>query len=347
MIKTVITIAGVVVALGSASERAHAGIVVHHVPPAGAQAATQLELAADAPATSPALTVHYRTQGTVAFATAELVRQGESRWVVVVPPAAVAAPGFEYFLAAGPEPVFATETLPHTLPVTVSEAVDRRTRDLARTFNRRSRIHTSGEWVDYGSRTVDGTKLLDRYYRIDADFAYRLWAYPLEELRVGYTRLIGDTPAPMCPTSDPCTEEAGFKVAGWFELGLAPIEGFRFDARLAVMATQDGFAVGGRGEARLGERDASHVAIGVELMADVGVAGYFRLGWGTVKDVPMAATVEITNLPSTSSATGVRLYYDVAHDVAQGVRIGLRVGYAARTQLVAGFTGGTNLTVDF
>jgi uncharacterized protein involved in copper resistance len=61
----------------------------------------------------------------------------------------------------------------------------------------------------------------------------------------------------------------------------------------------------------------------------------------------MAATVEITNLPASHRATGVRLYYDIAREVAPGVRLGLRVGYAARNQSVAGFTGGAGAAVEF
>ena len=184
----------------------------------------------------------------------------------------------------------------------------------------------------------------------DADFTYRLWAYPLEELRVGYTRLLGTTrvaDSTMCGGQPACEADAGFKVAGWFELGLAAVEGFHLDLRAAVMATAEGFAVGGRVEGRLGTRDASHVAVGVDYMADVGVAGFFRLGWGTVPGLPMAATVEVTNLPLIDRDTGVRLYYDITREVGGGVRIGGRVGYAARTQLVAGFTGGGNVSVDF
>ncbi len=322
--------------------------LVRHVPPAGAQAGTPLELGADVAPTTSTLTLHYRTRGTTGeFAKIDLQRTGDTRWIVVVPAVGVVAPGLDYYLTAGDATVFASPEWPHTIEVTVPDAIDRRAHDLVRNLGRRSRIHTSGEWVNFGTRTVDDVKLVDRYYRIDADFAYRLWAYPLEELRVGYTRLVGDTAAPMCPSSTPCTAEAGYKVAGWFELGVAPVEGLRLDLRAAVMATAAGFAVGGRIESRLGPLDGSHVAIGLEYMADVGAAGYFRLGWGTVPGLPMAATVEITNLPATASATGVRLYYDLAHEVGGGVRVGVRVGYAARNQLVAGFTGGTNLTVDF
>lgn len=320
--------------------------IVRHVPPAEATAGTALELVAEAPPATPTLVVHYRSPG-APFATLELVRKDDSHWVAVVPAAQVSAPGLEYYVDAGGLPVFASAQWPHTIPVGASATTERRARDLARAAGHRSRIHTAGEWVDYGTRTVAGQKLVDRYYRIDADFSYRLLAYPLEELRVGYTRLLGDTEAATCMQMDPCTAAAGYKVGGWFELGLAAIEGVRLDARLLVMATQTGFKVGGRLEARLGVLEGSHVALGVESMADVGATGYFRLGWGTVPRLPMAATVEITNLPDSERPTGVRLFYDVGRDVGRGVRIGVRVGYAARIQTVAGFTGGLNATVDF
>ena len=323
---------------------------IRHVPPGSVTAGASLELVAEVPPATPKVMVHYRNAGMAAFATLELVRKDDAHWVAVVPSGQVIAPGIEYYLDAGGEPVFASPQWPHTIPVHASAQAERRMRDLKRIDNHRSRIHTSGEWVDYGTRTVNanGTdvKLVDRYYRLDADFSYRLLAYPLEELRVGFTRLLGDTESMTC-TEPPCTAQAGYRVGGWFELGLGAIEGVRFDGRVLVMATQTGFKVGGRFEARLGVLDASHVALGVESMADVGTNGYFRLGWGTVPGLPMAATVEVTTMPDNVRSTGVRLYYDIARDVGRGVKLGLRVGYAARTQQVAGFTSGANAAVDF
>jgi hypothetical protein len=327
--------------------RSAAAQPVRHVPPAEAVAGAQIELVAEAPANTPTLVAHVRTTGQAQFQTIELVKREDARWVAVVPATLVAPPGLDYYLDAGGEAVFATPVWPHTLIVHAADDEARKSRDMLRSAGRRSRVHTMGEWVEYGSRRVGMTKLTDHYYRIDADFSYRLWAYPLEELRIGYTRLLGETPSSMCAGNDPCTHDAGFKVAGWFELGLAAVEGIRLDARMSVLATQDGFNVGGRGEARLGDRDASHVAVGVEYLADVGTSGYFRLGWGTVPKLPMSATVEVTNLPDRERETGVRLYYDLGVMVAAGTRAGIRVGYAARNQSVAGFTGGAGLTVDF
>ncbi len=338
-----------IVMLLASSELASAQ-AIRHVPPADAEQGENLEIVAQAPAATPTLVAHVRTRGTQAFTDIELVRKDSASWVAVVPAAAVVAPGLDYYVTAGDAPVFATVEWPHSIAVRVPADIERRTRDELRTSHRRSRMQAMGEWVEYGTKTVNGVELVDRYYRLDADFSYRLWSYPLEEIRVGYTRLLGDTlqdPGKMCPSTTACTAEAGFKVAGWFELGLAAVEGVRFDARMMVMATQDGFAVGGRGEARLGERDASHVALGVEYLAAVGTNGFFRLGWGTVPKVPMSATVEITNLPADHRATGVRLYYDIGRDIVPGFRLGLRVGYAARNQSVAGFTGGAGASVEF
>ena len=325
----------------SVAAAAPSGAPVRHVPAAEVVAGTPLELLAEASATTPTLVVHYRPAGQGAYTALELVRKDDAHWVAVLPAAAVNPPGVEYFLVAGGVPVFASAEAPHTLPVVATAADERRVRDDLRVRGRRSQVHTSFEWVDYGSRRVGTTELADRYYRIDADFAYRLWAYPLEELRVGYTRLLGVGSEAIAES------DSGFKVAGWFELGLAPVEGLRFDGRVMVMATQSGFQLGGRAEARVGDRDASHIAVGVESLADVGTSGFFRLGWGTVPGLPMAATVEITELPASNRDTGVRLYYDIARAITPGLRVGVRVGYAARTQSVAGFTGGLAAVLDF
>lgn len=319
---------------------------VTHVPPADAEFGKQLELVAEAPPTTPKLVAEVRTKGTQAWTAIELVRRDDASWVAVVPATTVTSPGLEYYIVAGEQTVFATPEWPHALAVSVPPEAERRGRDMLRHRGRRSRVTAMGEWVEFGGRRVPttGERPSDNFYRFDADFSYRLWTYPLEEIRVGYTRLLGDT---LAEDSDSMTTDAGFKVAGWFELGLAAVEGVRVDGRMIVMATQQGFAVGGRGEARLGDREQSHVALGVEYLADVGSNGFFRLGWGTVPKVPMSATVEITNLPADYRPTGVRLYYDVAYEVAPGVRAGLRVGYAARNQSVAGFTGGAGAAVEF
>jgi len=321
---------------------AHASV---HVPPGDAVAGTPLELVVEAPPATPSLVAHYRAGGTTAYTALELVRKDDAHWVAVIPATAVVVPGLDYYIDAGGEPIFATEKWPHTTLVKPSSDDARRSRDIKRSEARRYRMHVLGELVDFGSQhTPSGQALTDSYYRIDADFRYRLWAYPLEELEFGYTRLLGNA-----PSSDGMAEvdpAPGFKVGGWFGLGVAPIEGLRIDGHVMVLATQQ-FQVGATGEARAGALDGNHIALGFEYFADAGADGYFRLGWGTIPGFPMSATVEATNMPLHTNNVGVRLYYDVAHEVAAGLRIGVRVGYAARDQQISGYTSGASATWDF
>jgi len=235
-----------ITALATFGSVAHAQ--VRHVPPGEAEAGKPLELVAQAAPTTPTLVAHVRVKG-AEWKTIELVRNADASWVAVVPAETIEPPGIDYYLTSGDKVVFASPEWPHSLAVTVPPDEERRARDTIRSHGRRSKVQAMGEWVNYGRK--HGQQ--DNYYRVDADFAYRLWTYPLEEIRVGYTRLLGDTlqPSQMCPTPEPCSLEAGARVAGWFELGLAAVEGVRFDARVIVMANKEGFAVGGTGPAGL------------------------------------------------------------------------------------------------
>jgi hypothetical protein len=105
--------------------------------------------------------------------------------------------------------------------------------------------------------------------------------------------------------------------------------------------------VGCRAEFRVGVEAGTHIALGTEVILDVGTAGFLRLGWGTVPGFPMAATVEITDFPAPHRATGVRLLYDVYHELPAGFRVGVRAGYQARDQLIGGATLGLRTALEF
>lgn len=333
-----------IVALPATHARAES---VRHIAPAEAEAGVAIELVAEAPAATPQLIAHVRRSGSEPFAAIELVRRGTDTWIAVIPAPQVVAPGVEYYIDAGREAVFATPEWPHRIAVRIAKDDSRRQRDEARSNYRRSRIAAIGEWVDFGTHARNGVDLADRYYRIDADFTYRLWAYPIETLRVGYTRLIGDADSTTCGPA-PCTDQAGFKVGGWFEVGMGIVEGLHADGRATVMATREGFGAGARGELRVGERDTNHVALGGEYLQHVGSSGWIRLAFTSLPRLPMAMTVEATRLPATDAVpTGIRLYYDLAHELIPGVRVGARLGYAARVQQIGGVNLGLGLSADF
>lgn len=343
-----------------------------HVPPAEATADAALELTCDvAQAWTRTLTVHWRPVGAGAWTDAPLQRVGDdasaTAWRAVVPAAAVSPPGVEYYIDSRPEddptatptPEFASAARPHRVVVMRTRLEERRERALARAEGRRYRVTSAAEYVDYGTRTLAGYgDRADRYYRIDLGFQYRLLAYPVERIQLGYTRLLGDVPDTEranpddCgPTdddpADDCTLHVGYKVGGWFGVRLGMGQGVDLDLRGMVMATNVGAGLGGAAELRLGDEDASHVAFGFEAIEDIGAAARFRLGWATVPRLPMSATIEVGNQPSIRRATGIRVLYDVAHPISPGVRLGARLGYAARDARIGGVSAGAHLTLDF
>jgi hypothetical protein len=348
--------------LGVGGPLARAG-AVRHVPLSEAEAGEALSVAAQVErGFESTVTLHFRPVAIPGWSTAEFQRQGEE-WVAVIPANKMLAPGVEYYIvAAGPggqiEPAFASQAMPHRILVRKSAGDVRRERELVQAERRRSRFATSAEWVDFGSRTYekDGgmREMNDRYYRIDGSYTYLLLAYPLKAFRIGGFRVLGTSPevtrgdGAQCPGSlEDCDLEAGFKVGGYAELRFALQEGIEIDGRGAFMATKEGFNVGGRGELRFGVEDGSHVAMGAELLADVGSSAFFRLGWDTVPSVPMTATVEVLDYPADVRAAGVRLIYGLAHPFPNGLRLGARLSYQARDELVGGVGGGLSASMDF
>lgn len=327
----------IVLVLATPAVAAAEGAVGRHAALAEVTAGQTIEIVADAPIAGGPPTLHYRANAATAWTSIELTRRPDDRWVAEIPAAAATPPAVEYYIDRDGDAVFASATTPHAVVVRAPAGEQRRARDLGRVADRRSRVHVAGEWVDFARSGADS------FYRIDADFGYRLYAYPLEEIRVGYTRLIGTVP----DAGGTGEMQTGYKVGGWFELGIGVLEGVRLDGRVLVLATSDGFALGGRGELRVGSRDASHVAIGGEIAADVGAAGFFRLGWDTVPRVPMSATVEVGTMPDADRPAGVRLIYDAYLPLPSGIRLGVRAGYAARDQEVGGLTAGAGVTLDF
>lgn len=323
-----------------------------HDPPAETVAGAPLRLDATVgEAWQSTLTVHYRGADSVDAYTAVTFQRAEGdAWTVEIPATAVVSPGVAYYIDSvgeaevTPHGEFAAADRPHVVRTTRTPKELRKERDLARVDGRRSRIRVAGQLVDFGDRDTGD----DRYYRIDADWAYRVMLYPLEQIRFGYTRLIGETPDAlpdaMC-AAPPC--KPGFKVGGWAEIRLGLTEGIALDARIIAAATHVTFRPGGRAELRFGLEDGNHVAFGVEGIQDIGVTGHFRLGWDTVPRLPMAATIELTDMPSSTRPTGVRFSYELARDVSKGVRLGGRLGYQARDANVGGLSFGLTTLFDF
>ena len=167
---------------------------------------------------------------------------------------------------------------------------------------------------------IGSTGLDDQYYRFDADFSYRLYAYPLEEIRVGYTRLLGDTEARIrdVQCAAPCTGDGGLQGRRLVRARA------RVDRRRAARWPRDRDGDAGRLRGRRPPRrrgSARSTAATSRSASSTSTRRHDRVLPARLGDgarLPMAATVEVTNLPASNRDTGVRLYYDIAPDVGDG-----------------------------
>ena len=299
-------------------------------------------------AATPQLVAHVRATGATAFTEIELVRRDDAHWVAVVPATDVVVPGLEYYIDAGGRAGVRVARVCRTRSRCAST-----TRTSARLATRAQRRAALAHPHDGGvgrlrhahrQRHARRRPLLPRRRRL------RVSAVGVSARR-DPRRL--HAPARRhrdhgVSDADAVHREAGFKVGGWFELGLAPVEGSGSTRAMMVMATPNGFGVGGarraparRSRWRVTSRSASKRSRTSARTASSGSAG------ARCRSSRCRRPSRSSDLPATDRPTGVRLYYDVAHEVGGGVRLGVRVGYAARVQQVAGITGGVGANVDF
>ncbi len=342
--RTTIVIAAVLAARAAGAGAAEPSARFFHTPPAEAAEGQPLVIEAKIDRSwQTAVEIHYRTIGDAAWKALEFQRgTAVDDWRATVPADAVRPPGVEYYIASADTAHFASERDPHQVMVFEDAGKLEREEELARVNGRRARVHTAYEIVDFGKRTTTGMRgetieRADYFYRVDVDFTYRLLRFPLYSLRFGATRLLGRTGG----------VESGFKEAGWVEIRLRLTSLLEIDGRGIVALTGTGVSLGGRGEVRVGSDLRSHVAFGLEGVAETGSSFFLRLGWDTVPRFPMSTTVEITDFPSPTRPHGVRLVYDVAYPMANGVRPGARLGYQARDPAVGGVALGLNASLDF
>lgn len=325
---------------------------VYHVPIAEAVTGSELVIVADvARGWSDTLQLRYRLTGAAAWHTAEFERTSDTRYRAAIPGDELAPPSLEYYIASPGHDHFASAAHPHPVQVNLPDKEVLINSELERIDNRRARLRAAAELVDFGSRQINGETVEDQYYRLEVDFTYRVLSLPLRAFRLGFTQMLGDTPATRlgdgsCPDNQ-CSIDAGFRVGGFAELQWRLADQVGFDSRVLIQATQTGFGFGGRGELRFGEETGSHFAVGGEAITDVGSNVFVRLGWATVPRFPMAATIALTDYPSSHRAHGVRLIYDIAYELGYGVRAGARVGYQARDEGIGGLSSGVNATLEF
>ncbi|WP_434390948.1 hypothetical protein [Melittangium boletus] len=320
---------------------------VWHVPVAQVPAGTSLVLRAEvAPVWRlAALVVHHRTAGETVFQTTAFELSADGTHAASLPVPATQRVPVEYYVTArdtaGEETVrFASAERPYPVLIDVPRSLLEREALLEVYGQRRSRVGAFAEHVDYGATRIVGRRSVDRYYRVEADYLYRLFTpvgeLRLDSIRIGVGHLRAQTP-PFGATQpeDPRTPglDYGFSEV---DVSLHPL--FGLGAKLVLGGNLNGFAAGFGGKLRIGRPHGARAELEGEFVQGLGGLGTLRLAWDTVPRFPMSAAVQVTNVPT--GPVGLRLLYRVGYQVSDAVLVGAQAGYQARTSIGGGPTLG-------
>jgi hypothetical protein len=336
---------------GAARPQPVEALEVRHVPLAQVTAGTPFVLKAEvAPAWRlGALVAHYRSAGETAFQEKAFELSAEGSYAAVLPVSQEQRAPVEYYLTArdteGVETVrFASPEAPHPVLIEVDRYALEREALLEVYGKRRSRVSAFAEYVDYGAQRLDDTRYADRYYRVEADYLYRLFTQVgglrVDSIRIGVGHLRANTPPFELPplTEGPRPEQRLGLDYGFSEVDVGLSPHFGLGVRLVLGGNATGFAAGFGGKVRIGRPTGARVELEGEYTGGLGGSGTIRLAWDTVRRFPMSAAVQVTNVPS--GPAGVRLLYQVGYQFNESFVLGAQVGYQARASVGGGPTLG-------
>lgn len=290
------------------------------------------------------------SQGEVEF---ERSSQGTLGYVAVIPAAAVRGDltyAIELETTSGEHlPVFATRSDPHHVAVLDSPSDRREAALLSRLEGRRSVVQTSGEYATFGRETatlgVPGNparSALDRFYRVEGSYTYRLLGTVSEfGIRFGAVRGRSLVPGEI----DSSKYDVGLNY-GAPRVRIHVEDWLHVEGELLTSVTEVGFSVGGGGAVLLGDAYGSKLVLGFEGIQVFGVRAYSRLDLAANSRLTVSPIIEVTTMPHADRA-GVRLLAEAGFQLGRGFAVQVRGGYQARTFDQGGPTLGGGLAYAF
>ncbi len=329
----------------AALETALTAPAIRHLPPSSLQSdEAVLRFEVTHPELMGTIVVHARRRGSRDERELVAQRSGDG-FEVRLPDDLRQPPAIEYWVVERranrtEAPVFASARAPHRVAIRDPESAADARRALGDHGGHLSRIGVSGEYVDFGNRQVRGVTAHDRYYRLEASYAYAILSN-VEEVRITVGIVRGSGPM----HGDPLTDDIGSNYGGgsitWRALPIV-----RFETSLLFGYSKIGFEYGGGTSLIIGSPRATTFTVGFEGVRTLGWTGRVRLGWLVVPHVPMAASIEVSTYPAGEDA-GVRLLQEIGYELYPGALVRVRAGYQGRTNVTGGPAVGGDLVLAF
>ncbi|MCX5743229.1 MAG: hypothetical protein NT062_12115, partial [Proteobacteria bacterium] len=210
----------------------------------------------------------------------------------------------------------------------------------------RSSVHLSTEYLDFATFDARAGDRTDHLFAANVDFTYRLDSH-VESLGVGYGTYVGSggfadrvwTPDSPIVTSAFNYGYADIEVGTW-------TDGIHLSAGSQVIAGvgKDGFGLGIEGRVRIGDRDATNLAIVGRHVDQVGFLSDIRFGVSPIDHFRLGLSVGATDQPHEGEVS-VKLGTDLEVRVTDELSILLRGSWQGRTTAHGGIGGGAGLGV--
>jgi hypothetical protein len=327
--------------------RADAGparATVLHVPVADAAPGQDVQITAviDGAWAEPTLLARYRTTGG-AWRDAPFEQSSAGGWFATIPGDAVEPPGAEYYIvgatADGEVAHFASADAPQ--PIRIEPTLMDRLEQLddQRQRHRRESVSIDVDGHDFGNRYDNA----DAFLRAELRWSHRV-SRTLHSISFGFGSIWGRTPD---TDGIGAREQVALGRYGLSEVRLRVRPSVFVDGKLMIGVSDEGFLRGAGGAVILGKPWRSNLALGAEILDDLGPTAYVRLQWDTAPPVLMGASIVRTDLPDAQvSANGLYVKYDVAYPMQNGFTVRGAVSFGSRDG-AGRFGGGLGVQADF
>jgi hypothetical protein len=267
--------------------------------------------------------LHVRTRGEPAYRSFPMRARGPRYWGVVLPAAAIASPGVEYFAEGVLEdgqavPIAGTADAPRDAVVNAPAPKGKRPETLAH-------VAVQSEYASFNVKRAN-----DWLFQTEGAFTWRLADVGVRALRSGFGVLRGrGGSVEALDRLNESPTQIGLTY-GYLEMEVAPASGFALIGRPILGLRERGISGGAQGFVRFGNDLKTNLLVGGEILGEIGIRGIVQLDWRTIDRVPIVLRTEVTNLPAGEDI-GARAIGQVGYELLKNATLAARVSYQGRT----------------
>jgi hypothetical protein len=290
--------------------------------------------------------LHYRVRGNRTYRSVLLVREHDIYLRGAVPPDVVTTAGVDYFVEASTPQgrsglALGTPIEPVSVTVTKPTLIDK-----FASAPGRSSVKIAVDYLDFATYDKRDGDRTDQMVTANVDFTYRLDSH-IESLGVGYGVYSGKG-----GLEDMAWPDATMIPKAGFHYGYADIEAgghtegvhVSFGGALIAGVGREGFGMGGEGRLRIGDRDATNLAIIARTISEVGFLSDIKFTAKPARSFLVGISVGATDQPNQGDV-GVKLGSELEIIAIKNVSLILRGSWQGRSTTHGGIGGGGGLGV--